>query len=135
MNVEFLHVKIPYKNEVVGSAIIEGDILYLPTGKQGLVALDKDTLEEKWRYPVEGALIYTCSYAVGQEKTVEASPIILDNDIVFPANDGYVYFYDKTKPELHKKIKLAFPTLTTPIFKENFFFAASFDGTIGKYPI
>ena len=132
---ELLHKKIPYKTEVVGKALIDGDTLYLPTGKQGLVALDKNTLEEKWRYPVGGAVVYTCSYAVGQANTVEASPIIIDDEIIFPANDGYVYFYDKEKPELHKKVKLAFPTLTTPIFKKDHFFAASFDGTVGKYRI
>lgn len=131
---EFLHTTIPYKTEVVGQGVIDGDTLYLPTGKQGLVALEKNTLAEKWRYPVGGALVYTSSYVVGQAQTVEATPVILGDEIVFPANDGFVYFYDKTKPELHKKIKLAFPTLTTPIFKENYFFAASFDGTIGKYP-
>ena len=101
---------------------------------QGVVALDKDTLEEKWRYPVGGALIYTCSYAQGQANTVESTPVLTEDEIIFAANDGYVYFYDKTKPELHKKVKLAFPTLTTPILKKNYLFAASFDGTIGKYP-
>ncbi len=132
---EFLHIKIPYKTEVVGQAAIDGNTLYLPTGRQGLVALDKDTLEEKWRYPVDGALVYTCSYAVGQSKTVEASPVIIGDRVIFPANDGYVYFYDKTKPYLHKKVKLPFPTLTAPIFKDGFLYAASFDGTVGKYPI
>lgn len=132
---ELLHKKIPYKTEVVGQGLIDGDTLYLPTGKQGLVALDKNTLDEKWRYPVEGALIYTCSYAVGQAKSVESSPSIIGDEIIFAANDGYVYFYDKTKPELHHKIKLAFPTLTTPIFQNDYFFAASFDGTVGKYPM
>ncbi|MBQ3074641.1 MAG: PQQ-binding-like beta-propeller repeat protein [Clostridia bacterium] len=132
---EFLHKKIPYKTEVVGQACIDGDTLYLPTGRQGLVALNKDTLEEKWRYPVGGAAVYTCSYAVGQAHTVEASPVVIGDEIVFPANDGYVYFYDKSKPVLRKKIKLAFATLTTPIFKDEYFYAASFDGTVGKYPI
>ncbi len=132
---EILHKSIPFKNEVVGQAVIDENILYLPTGKQGVVALDKNTLEEKWRYPVEGAQIYTCSYAVGQSKTVESSPVILGEEIAFAANDGFVYFYDKKKPELHEKVKLAFATLTKPIFKENYFFAASFDGTVGKYPI
>lgn len=132
---EFLHVQIPYKTEVVGQAVIDGEILYLPTGRQGVVALDKNTLEEKWRYPVEGALVYTCSYAVGQSNTVEASPVVIDDEIIFPANDGYVYFYDKTKPELHKKMKLPFPTLTAPILKDKYLFAASFDGTVGKYPM
>lgn len=132
---EFLHIKVPYKTEVVGQGVIEKETLYLPTGKQGVVALDKNTLAEKWRYPVEGALVYTCSYAVGQSKTVESSPVIIGDEVVFAANDGYVYFYDKNKPQLHKKVKLPFPTLTTPIFKEKHFFAASFDGTVGKYPI
>ncbi|MBE6712713.1 MAG: hypothetical protein E7580_04225 [Ruminococcaceae bacterium] len=132
---ELLHRKIPYKIEVVGRSVIDGNTLYLPTGKQGVVALDKDTLNEKWRYPVDRAIVYTCSYAVGGVKTVESSPIIIGNELVFAANDGYVYFYDKEKPELHKKMKLPFPTLTTPIFKKNHFFAASFDGTVGKYPI
>lgn len=131
---EFLHKPISFKTEVVGQGIIDGDILYVPTGKQGVVALDKDTLEEKWRYAVGGALIYTCSYAVGQVQTVESSPVLIGDKIAFAANDGYVYFYDKTKPELHRKIKLAFPTLTTPVFRDGHFFAASFDGTIGKYP-
>lgn len=132
---ELLHKPVSFKTEVVGQGIIDGDTLYMPTGKQGVVALDKETLEEKWRYPVGGALVYTCSYAVGQVQTVESSPKIFGNIIAFAANDGYVYFYDKSKPELLEKIKLAFPTLTTPVFHKDFFFAASFDGTIGKYPI
>ncbi|MBR5145851.1 MAG: PQQ-binding-like beta-propeller repeat protein [Clostridia bacterium] len=132
---EFLHKPVSFKTEVVGQGIIDGNTLYVPTGKQGVVALDKDTLEEKWRYPVGGAIIYTCSYAVGQVNTVESSPVIIGNELVFAANDGYVYFYDKTKPELHQKIKLSFPTLTTPVFRNNYFFSAGFDGSVGKYLI
>jgi len=131
----FLHKKLGLCTEVCGAPAIDSDTVYLPTGEQGVVALDRETLEEKWRYPVGGAKIFSASYVYGSSMTVEASPQIHNDEIVFAANDGWVYFYDKTKPELHKKIPLAFPTLTAPLIRDGYLYAASFDGTVGKYPI
>ncbi len=130
-----LHKPISVKTEVVGAPIFHGDLIYLPTSKQGVVAMDPETLDVKFSYPVGEAQVLTSSYVVGRAMTVEASPLIRDGSLIIAANDGYVYFYDLDAPVLQRKIKLAFATLTTPIVKENHLFAASFDGTVGKYAL
>ena len=130
-----LHKAIPHKTEVVGSAAISDGILYLPTATQGVVALDPETLDELWRYPVDNGLVFSSSYIVGSKQTVEAPVQIIDDQIVFAANDGFVYFYDKKEPVLKKKIPLHFASITAPIIKKDHLYAVTFDGTVGKYKI
>lgn len=121
--------------DVCGAACVFQDTLYLPTATSSVVALDKDTFAERHRYEVGGACVFTAPYIYGAAQTVESGPVIWKDMLVFAASDGCVYFCDTNSPAVYSKVKLASPALTTPALAENCLYAASFDGTVGKYSV
>ncbi len=62
---------------VTGSEIIFG------TATNGVIALDKQTLEEKWNFKTNPALIYTSPYSKPSSSTVETSPVLVGDTIFF----------------------------------------------------
>lgn len=70
--------------------ITESEIIF-GTAANGVIALDKQTLEEKWNFKTNPALIYTSPYSKPSSSTVETSPVLVGDTIFFGASDGILY--------------------------------------------
>lgn len=69
-----------------------GNTVLIPTADKGIVGYSAETKELVWSAPTGKALIYTAPYTNTDSKTVEPSPIALDDgSVVFPASDGRLY--------------------------------------------
>jgi hypothetical protein len=66
---------------------------------------------------------------------VEDTPVFRGDTLIFAANDGKVYFYDKNTAALHKAITLPGVPLVTPVVEENVMYTVDFDGNVCKYKI
>lgn len=110
-------------------------VLYFPTADIGVVAVDIDTLEVIRRYPAGNAALFTSPYLYGNIQTVETSPIIKEDMLIFAASDGGVYFYSKDTAKLIRKINIGAPTLSTPIITDSYIITADFNGNIKKYEL
>ena len=60
-----------------------------------LIALDSETLEEKWTCPVGDALVYTCPYSRQPSATIETSAVWAGDIVYVAASDGTVYGINK----------------------------------------
>ena len=120
---------------VCGPPTIGGDWIYYPTASKGVVALDKNTMEVKNTYATDTTLLYTAPYVRDDAQTVESSPILLGDWLVFSASDGVLYVYDKNTAELVRKIQVDAPLLVKPVVLGDAFYIVDFEGNLSKYDI
>lgn len=86
--------QLPYNLDVTSTPLLTDNEIVFGTADKGLVALDNQTLEEKWNCPVEDALIYTAPYTRSFSGTIETSPVLVGKTIYVGASDGTVYAID-----------------------------------------
>ncbi len=118
--------------DVCGSPACDGDTLYYPTSTIGVVAVDRETLKEVRRYPTGIAGVITPPYRYGAIQTVESTPLIDGDKLIFSSSDGCVYFYNKDTAKLERKIRFGAPLLTQPIFDDGAVIALDFYGNLTK---
>ena len=116
-----------------GAPADDGDTLYYPTGNFGVIAIDKETLEIKATYPAGKNAIFTTPYISGANlETVEGSPLIIGDDLIFADNAGTLRIYDKNTAELKRLINLGEPTTAGIAEKDGFLIIPGLFGTVKK---
>jgi outer membrane protein assembly factor BamB len=116
-----------------GSAVVEGDVIYYSTSEKGVVAIHKDTFEVLRFYPAGPVAILTAPYLYGDVQTVEGSPIIDGDRLIFATSDGMLRIYNKDTAELQKTISIGAPCITTPLLDRDTVYIADFDGFVTKF--
>lgn len=116
-----------------GSPVAEGDVLYWSTSDKGVVAVDRNTFEILRFYPAGPTALMTAPYIYGDAQTVEGSPVIVGDRLIFAASDGMLRVYDKNTAVLQKQICIGAPCITTPLPWENGVYVVDFDGQVAKF--
>lgn len=120
---------------VCGAPTLDGDTLYCPTSRAGVVAVDKNTLTVLRRFGTGTACLLTAPYVKQGVQMVESSPVICGDSLIFTAMDGKVYFYNKHTKELLKTVNMPAPTLVKPIVTDNSVYTVDFDGNACKFAL
>ena len=121
------------RTDVSGAPVLDGDTVYYPTARCGVLGLDAETLDVKTVFPCGNAEVFSVPYEAGEIQTVEGSPIVSGDTLIFAASDGFVYFYDKNTAWLKKKIDIGAASTVTPIITSDHIITADFYGRITKY--
>jgi outer membrane protein assembly factor BamB len=95
-----------------------------------LVALDNQTLEEKWSFLVEDALVYTSPYTRPMSGTIETSPALSGNIVFVAASDGYVYGIDKETGKVVWKYSTGAPLFGSVALSGNSLVITDFGGNV-----
>ncbi len=82
---------LPYNIDVTSTPLLTDREIIFGSAQKGLIALNRETLEEKWVCPVGDALVYTCPYSRKPAATIETSPVLAGNTVYVAASDGTVY--------------------------------------------
>lgn len=123
-----------YTMDVCGSPVVDGDTLYYPTAEKGVLAIDKHTLEIKRHFACEKTRLYTSPYIYGDLQTVEGTPVLQGNHLIFAASDGTVRFYNKNTAMLDRLIRIGSPATVSPVLTEDGgMIIADFLGRVTKY--
>ena len=122
--------KMPFSVNVASSPLITDDTIILGTAAEGLVALDRETWMEKWRYRTGKSIICTAPYFRYSSATVEASPMLIGNKVVVGGTDGVLYVLDKNNGCLLWKRTLGAPILATAAVFGNRLFVADYGGNV-----
>lgn len=83
--------ELPYNVAATSTPLLTKREIIFGTSDKGLVALDNQTMEEKWLCPVGEALVYTSPYTRTGSKTIETSPVAVGKNVYFGASDGRLY--------------------------------------------
>ncbi|WP_081918479.1 PQQ-binding-like beta-propeller repeat protein [Sphingobacterium sp. ML3W] len=122
-----------YDFKVMATPVIRDNQLILSTSGHGVIALNKNTLEENWNFMTKEALIYTSSYSSPDQNklvaTVEAAVQYIGDDFIFAASDGYLYRLDKNG-NLKEEINIGVPILAEVTVKDNLIYVTDFAGNV-----
>ena len=123
--------------DVSGAPALDGDTLYYPSGKNGVIAVDKRTMEEKFRIPCGVARLCTSPYIYCEIQTVEGTPVILGDSLIFAASDGTVRVCDKATGTERRVIHIGAPTVLPPVLVDGgkAILIADHSGTVTKFEI
>ena len=116
-----------------GKAVVEGDVIYYSTGEKGVVAMDKESFDVLRVFPAGPAAISTAPYLYGGVQTVEGSPVIDGDKLIFAGSDGMLRIYNKHTAVPEKAISIGAPCIMTPIVACDTVYTADFDGFVTKF--
>lgn len=122
--------ELPYSVDVTSTPLVTDKLVIFGTVSNGLVALDKESLEEKWVVNTQNALIYTAPYTRHPVSTIETSPVRIGGHAVFGASDGYLYAVNIENGKIDWKHNVGAPIFNTIAVSGNAFFAADFGGNV-----
>lgn len=100
------------------------------TAEQGVVAVDRETLEEKWRFRTGRAMIYTVPTLGDPASPVECSPVLVGDVVYIGASDGYLYGLDQKTGRMLWKHTMGAPVLGSVAVSGNALFAVDFSGNV-----
>lgn len=124
------NMQIPTKPLLAGKRIFVGTVT------EGLVAFDRETLDEVWRGDVGPALVVTGSYTYAPSKTVGTAPFLLDGRTVgAAASDGTIRFWDAQSGKEVHRIETGAPYFNAPLVSGRMLYAADFAGFVRAIPL
>lgn len=110
--------------------LVTDDAIIFGTGTNGVVALDKKTLEIKWQFATNESIFYTSPYTKPPAETVEASIIQLGHYIFFGASDGRLYLLDKNTGAKVWETSVGAPVFSAAAMSGNLLVVADFGGNV-----
>ncbi|WP_301915007.1 outer membrane protein assembly factor BamB family protein [Phocaeicola coprophilus] len=122
--------KLNYGVEVASTPLVTKDAIIFGTSNNGVVALDKETLEEKWHFKTREAMILSAPYQGNHPNTVETSPVLCGNQVYIGASDGTLYALDAQSGRLQWRHSMGAPLFATIAISGNGLFAVDFGGNV-----
>ncbi len=92
----------------------DGDVYYVGTVTNGVLALNAETFEIMHHYPVGKSLVFTSGYSRGDKGTVDGHIRVDGPYIRFAASDGYFYTYQKQTALLVSRQKIGASSFVAP---------------------
>ena len=116
-------------NNLSASLVTDSEII-LATSADGVIALDRETLEVKWRFKPSKSLIYTAPSLDDPASSLEGSPVWSGEKIYIGASDGVLYALNRKTGKLQWKHEFGSAVLGTVAVSGNMLFVADFAGNV-----
>ncbi|MBE7398454.1 PQQ-binding-like beta-propeller repeat protein [Bacteroides fragilis] len=121
---------LPYNLDATSTPLLTDKEIIFGTANKGLVALDNETLEEKWNCLIGDALIYTAPYSRPTSGTIETSPALAGKTVYVGASDGGIYGIDKRTGKIVWKYTTGAPVFSSVAISGNTLIATDFGGNV-----
>lgn len=108
-------------------------VAYIPTSNDGIVAFDLNSKKIVWSFETGESILFTAPYAGKDRKIVESTPVIDGENIMFGANDGFIYTVNAKSGELVDKQQAGSAVLGKLAVSSDRFYAGTFDGYVVCY--
>lgn len=102
----------------------------MATSADGVIAVDRETLEVKWRFKPGKSLIYTAPSLDDPASSLEGSPVWSGETIYIGASDGVLYALNRKTGKLQWKHEFGSAVLGAVAVSGNMLFAADFAGNV-----
>lgn len=113
------------------SGIID-TLIIVGTSNHGMTAFKRSSFEQRWNYTINPALIYTSPYTKAYEQTIESSPVIYGDKVIFGGNDGYLYCVTVSKGSFVWRYNIGLPLLSNPVIDGEYIYILDFGGRVTK---
>ena len=111
-----------------GKPALMDRIAYIPTSNDGIVAFDLDSKKLVWHFETGESILFTAPYAGKGKKIVESTPVIDGENIIFGANDGFIYTVNAKSGGLADKRQAGSAVLGKIAVNGDKIYAGTFDG-------
>ena len=117
------------------SGILMTDRLFIfGTIRDGLIALDRNTLEIAWQMDVGEALTVNAPYCRAPAKAISSEPVkVSDETGALAANDGVIYVFGLADGKVVRRIKTGAPYFSSPLVLGDVLYAADAAGYVRKF--
>lgn len=105
-------------------------IAYIPTANNGIVAFDVSSKKILWTFKTEENILFTAPYTGKGTRTVESTPVLDGDNLIFGANDGFIYTVDMKTGDLISRIFAGSAVLGKIANEDGKIYAGTFDGYI-----
>lgn len=113
--------------------VCRGNIAYIPTAKNGLVAFNLATGALDWRFETGENILFTAPYTGKGDKSVESTPVLDGDTLVFGANDGRIYAVNAETGALQQQYFAGSAVLGKTACDASHLYAGTFDGYLVCY--
>lgn len=121
---------LSFSVDVTSTPLLTDKEIIFGSAKDGLIALDNETLEIKWKFSTEDALVYTSPYSRKPAATIETSPVLAGNTVYVGASDGTIYGVNKEDGQLVWKHATGAPVFGSVAVSGNALIAVDFGGNV-----
>lgn len=122
--------ELPFGVDVTSTPLLTDKEIIFGSTKDGLVALDNETLELKWKFSTNDALVFTSPYSRKISATIETSPVLAGNTVYVGASDGTIYGVNKEDGQLVWKHATGAPVFGSVAVSGNALIAVDFGGNV-----
>ena len=122
--------ELPFSVDVTSTPLLTDKEIIFGSAKDGLVALDSETLEIKWKFNTGDALVYTSPYSRKVSATIETSPVLSGNTVYVGASDGTIYGVNKETGRFAWKHATGAPVFGSVAVSGNTLIAVDFGGNV-----
>ena len=122
--------ELPFSVDVTSTPLLTDKEIIFGSAKDGLVALDSETLEIKWKFNTGDALVYTSPYSRKVSATIETSPVLSGNTVYVGASDGTIYGVNKETGRFAWKHATGAPVFGSVAVLGNTLIAVDFGGNV-----
>ena len=122
--------ELPFSVDVTSTPLLTDKEIIFGSVKDGLIALDNETLELKWKFVTNDALVSTSPYSRKPSATIETSPVLAGNTVYVGASDGTIYGVNKEDGKLVWKHATGAPVFGSLAVSGNALIAVDFGGNV-----
>lgn len=122
--------KLPFTMKTISVPLVTDTAIIFGTDTEGLVALDRNTLEILWKCAIEPALVLNAPYSTQGSRCVSTSPVLVGKVVYFAASDGTFRGVDQETGKVVWSFKTGAPSFSTIAVSGNTLFAADFSGNV-----
>lgn len=127
--------KFPYIFNTRSEPLVIDGKIFVGTSNNGMLAVNMEDMSQAWNFLTEPAVIYTSPYTKNREKTVESSPAAWRDNVLFGANDGYLYCIRRNDGRFVWSLKIGLPVLCKPLVVGDLLYLTDFAGNIYCYDL
>lgn len=110
--------------------VINDGVAYIPTVNKGIIAFDIDSKQVLWNFETGENILFTAPYSGKGSKTVESTPVLDGDNLIFGANDGCIYTVNAKSGELVKSQFVGSAVLGKVVVTDSNIYAGTFDGYV-----
>lgn len=122
--------EMPFSVDVTSTPLLTDKEIIFGSAKDGLIALDNETLEIKWKFNTGDALVYTSPYSRQPASTIETSPVLAGNTVYVGASDGTIYGINKEDGQVVWQHATGAPVFGSVTVSGNALIAVDFGGNV-----
>lgn len=127
--------ELPYNADCNSTPLVTDKLIVFGTAEEGIVALNRHTLETEWNTKTGPSLIYTAPYTRYPGATVDTTPVLIGNRIYFGASDGCLYGIDAQTGKTVWKHHTGAPVFSSIQADGNGFYVADYGGNVYRFDL